>query len=120
MAKKGKKGFRIPKEIGGVKVPKEARRAGEALIEKVNTPAGRQALASGLAMAASAAAAVAAKQARGAARPSPAAAADAQPAGCHNNNPQQPGQGGTANLDQVAEAFGQAADAFMNKMFGRR
>ena len=50
----------------------------------------------------------------------PAAAADAQPAACHNNNPQQPGQGGTANLDQVAEAFGQAADAFMNKMFGRR
>jgi hypothetical protein len=119
MAKKGKKGFRIPKEIGGVKVPKEARRAGEALIEKVNTPAGRQALASGLAMAASAAAAVAAKQARGPARPSPAAA-DAQPSGCQGSNPQQPGQGGTANLDQVAEAFGQAADAFMNKMFGRR
>ncbi len=115
MAKKGKKGFRIPKEIGGVKVPKEARRAGEALIEKVNTPAGRQALASGLAMAASAAAAVAAKQARGPSRPSPAAAAEPEGA-----NPQQPGQGGTANLDQVAEAFGQAADAFMNKMFGRR
>lgn len=109
MAKKGKKGFRIPKEIGGVKVPKEARRAGEALIEKVNSPAGRQALASGLAMAATAAAALAAKQARDAPR-----TADGQ------TDTARPGQGGTTDLHQVADVFGQAAEAFMTKIFRPR
>ncbi|QNE31742.1 hypothetical protein F1C10_07205 [Sphingomonas sp. NBWT7] len=118
MAKKSKKGFRIPKEIAGVKVPKEARRAGEALIEKANSPAGRQALASGIAMAATAAAAIAARQARGSGGPKHAA-------------PDQPGQGGTrpdtggaragttVDPHQMADAVGQAASAFMAKMFAR-
>lgn len=104
MAKKDKKGFRIPKEIGGVKVPKEARRAGEALIEKARSPEGRQVLASGLAMAATAAAALAARQAR-------APTASEKPA------PDRPGQGGTVDPQQVADALGQAASAFMTKIF---
>ena len=107
MAKKGKKGFRIPKEIGGVKVPKEARRAGEALIEKAQSREGRQALASGLAMAATAVAAIAAKQARG---PAPAA----KPA------QERPGETGTADHTQFADDMGKAADALMTKMFGQR
>ena len=107
MAKKDKKGFRIPKEIGGMKIPKEARRAGEAILEKANSPAGRQALASGLAMAATAAAALAAKQAR---TPPPGAKAE----------PDQPGQAGTTDPHQVADAIGQAATAFMAQMFGPR
>lgn len=106
MAKKDKKGFRIPKEIGGVKVPKEARRAGEALIEKASSPAGRQMLASGLAMAATAAAAVAARQAR-----------DGGPASTAN----AAGESGAASVDprRVADALGDAASAFMTSLFAR-
>lgn len=110
MAKKGKKsGFRIPKEIGGIKVPKEARRAGEALIEKASSPAGRQALASGLAMAASVAAAAAARQTR----PSPARAAEA------DETRRDPGAAGT-EATRVADALGDAANAFMNRIFGQK
>jgi hypothetical protein len=43
-----KKKKRIPKEIGGVKLPKELRRTGEALIDHANSPQGRQAIAAGL------------------------------------------------------------------------
>lgn len=107
MAKKGKKGFRIPKEIGGVKVPKEARRAGEALLEKANSPAGRQALASGLAVAATAAAAAMAKQAR----TPPPSTAQAE---------RKPGECGTTDPAKVADAIGEAASVFMAKMFGAR
>ncbi len=102
MAKKGKKGFRIPKEIGGIKVPKETRRAAEAVIEKVRGPEGRKMVASGLAMAATAAAAMAAKQAQ---------AKKAEP------EPAKPGQSGTVDSQQVADAIGQAATAFMSKFF---
>ena len=109
MAKKGKKsGFRIPKEIGGVKVPKEARRAGEALIDKANSPAGRQALASGLAMAATVAAAAAARQTR---HHDSSSKPDAPKAG--------PGAGGT-EANRVADAIGEAANAFMNRIFGQK
>lgn len=109
MAKKGKKsGFRIPKEIGGMKVPKEARRAGEALIEKANSPAGRQALASGLAMAATMAAAAASRQTRRPAAPSESGAA--------NDGP------GTAGTDagRVADALSEAAQTFMNRIFSHK
>lgn len=119
MAKKDKKGFRIPKEIGGIKVPKEARRAGEALIEKVNTPEGRQVLASGLAMAATAAAAIAAKQARG---PAPTAGHQAEP-GSDKPGPDKPGHPGTTGTvdpQQMVDMLGQAASAFMTRMFGAR
>ncbi len=108
MAKKGKKGFRIPKEIGGVKVPKEARRAGEALIEKACSPEGRQVLASGLAMAATAAAALAARQAGDRA---------ARPADARQSS--RPGESAT-DSDRVSAAIGDAADIFMNRIFGAR
>lgn len=109
MAKKGKKsGFRIPKEIGGMKVPKEARRAGEALIEKASSPAGRQALASGLAMAATVAAAAAARQTRPhSSSPEPGTAKDGV------------GAGGT-DAGRVADALGEAAQAFMNRIFSHK
>ncbi|WP_162234652.1 hypothetical protein [Sphingomonas sp. Leaf231] len=46
MAKKNKtKAGRLPKEVLGVKVPKEWRKAGERLIEQAQGPAGRQAIA---------------------------------------------------------------------------
>lgn len=38
---------KIPKQVAGVKVPKELRKAGAAILQTVNSPAGRQVIASG-------------------------------------------------------------------------
>lgn len=128
MAKKDKKGFRIPKEIGGIKVPKEARRAGEALIEKASTPAGRQAIASGLAMAATAAAAVAARQARehGCNNDQRAAARD-QATGADNAPGADAGAAGapgtagtTVDPSRVVDALSDAAGVFMSSLFAKQ
>ncbi|WP_334655875.1 hypothetical protein [Sphingomonas panaciterrae] len=128
MAKKDKKGFRIPKEIGGIKVPKEARRAGEALIEKASTPAGRQAIASGLAMAATAAAAVAARQARehGCKNDQRAAAKD-QATGADNAPGADAGAAGapgtagtTVDPSRVVDALSDAAGVFMSSLFAKQ
>ncbi|MDF2602913.1 hypothetical protein CA236_04440 [Sphingomonas sp. ABOLG] len=128
MAKKDKKGFRIPKEIGGIKVPKEARRAGEALIEKASTPAGRQAIASGLAMAATAAAAVAARQARehGCKNDQRAAARD-QATGADNAPGADAGAAGapgtagtTVDPSRVVDALSDAAGVFMSSLFAKQ
>lgn len=53
---------RIPKQVGGIKIPKELRRKGEQLLDKVDTPAGREMLATGIGLAATAAAAAIAKK----------------------------------------------------------
>ncbi|MFS0772152.1 hypothetical protein [Sphingomonas sp. 1P08PE] len=53
---KGKTG-KLPKRIGGIKLPKELRRTANSLIEQADSPAGRQVLAAGLTMAAAAASA---------------------------------------------------------------
>src|SRR5947209_5210132 len=45
-------GTKIPKQIAGVKLPKDLRRKGEALIAKATSPQGQAALAKGLTMAA--------------------------------------------------------------------
>ena len=128
MATKDKKGFRIPKEIGGIKVPKEARRAGEALIEKASTPAGRQAIASGLAMAATAAAAVAARQARehGCKNDQRAAAKD-QATGADNAPGADAGAAGapgtagtTVDPSRVVDALSDAAGVFMSSLFAKQ
>ena len=107
MAKKDKKAFRIPKKVAGVKVPKEARRAGEALLERASSPHGRQAIASGLAMAATAAAAMAARQARG---PTPAA----EPV--HG----KPGEPGIHDMQRAGEAIGKAVETVMERFFAKR
>lgn len=64
MSKDGRK-KRIPKHIGGVKIPKELRRTGEALIdgviEKAQSQQGRESIARALTMAASVATAAVAK-----------------------------------------------------------
>ena len=56
MAKKDKssKQGKIPKTIGGMKLPKELRKSGEKLIARAQTPQGRQVIAAGLAMASAA------------------------------------------------------------------
>lgn len=49
MAKKKPKKGKLPKEIAGIKIPKEVRKTGEALIATANSPAGRELLKSGAA-----------------------------------------------------------------------
>lgn len=49
MAKKKDKKGKLPKEIAGIKIPKEFRKTGEALIATANSPAGRELLMSGAA-----------------------------------------------------------------------
>ena len=109
MAKDGKKkGKTIPKHIGGVKLPKELRRQGEALIAKANSPEGRAAIAKGLTMAAAVATAAAAKsQARAAVD---AARSDGTQAA------------GAAPLDgeAIAQAVSNVADAVLGRLFGAK
>lgn len=102
MAKKdGKKGKRIPKKIGGMKIPKELRQAGEALLDKANSPAGRQVIASGLTMAAAAASAAAMKQ-----RVKTEAARA------------KPGDPGMADPQRVADTVSDMAEAVLDRLFG--
>ena len=48
---------KLPKRVGGVKLSKEIRKAGGKLLEKANSPLGRELIAAGLGLAATAAAA---------------------------------------------------------------
>jgi uncharacterized protein (DUF697 family) len=99
MAKK-KKG-KLPKEVLGVKVPKELRKAGEKLIEQVQGPAGKQALAAVVGAVATAAltreAAKAAERAGKSDAPKPDAA-----------------------RPDAGEAFARAAELLVGKIFAPR
>ncbi|WP_287979360.1 hypothetical protein [Sphingomonas sp.] len=52
---------KLPKEVMGIRLPKDVREIGGAVLEKANTPQGREMLAAGLTMAAAAASAAVAK-----------------------------------------------------------
>jgi len=123
---------KIPKEIAGFKVPKELRKKGDALIEKANSPEGRQAIASGLAMvgglvaanaarkqaeAAAAAAAAKPEAAKPEAAKPEAAKADPQP----DPKPEtaKPGTPGI-NPQQMADQIGAAADLLLGRIFAKR
>lgn len=67
---------RIPKQVGGVKIPKQLRKKGEELLDRVDTPVGREMLATGIGLAATAAVAALAKKS---ARPSAAAPKPGEP-----------------------------------------
>lgn len=127
MAKKSKTDgakskMKIPKEIAGFKVPKDLRKKGDALIEKANSPEGRQAIASGLAMVGGLVAANAARKqaeaaaATAAAKPE-AAKADPQP----EPKPEtaKPGTPGI-NPQQMADQIGAAADLLLGRIFAKR
>jgi hypothetical protein len=107
--KAAKGGPKIPKEIGGVKLPKELRRKGEALIAKAATPEGRAAIAKGLTVAATLATLAVERGKKTAPKPQPAAnpANDAAPP-----PPLDP--------DKVAEAVSTVADAVLGRLFGGR
>jgi len=127
MAKKSKTDgakskMKIPKEIAGFKVPKDLRKKGDALIEKANSPEGRQAIASGLAMVGGLVAANAARKqaeaaaAAAAAKPE-AAKADPQP----EPKPEtaKPGTPGI-NPQEMADQIGAAADLLLGRIFAKR
>ena len=122
---------RIPKTIGGVKLPKELRRAGEKIIDHAittaNSPQGRAMIATGLSMAAAAAmkasegkategkAAGAKAEAAKPAADKPAAANDAPASEPKAEAARQPGAGG---ID--GDAIGQAVEQVLGRLFGRR
>ena len=109
MGKKTKKA-KLPKAVMGVKLPKEVREIGGALLEKAQSPQGREMLAAGLTMAAAAATAAVAK---GRAKREAAAAPDAPEA-------PTPPQGTQMQPDPhaIAEAVGKAAEAMLGRLFG--
>lgn len=125
----GKGKGRIPKRIGGVKVPKELRRTGEALLDqggalldKANTPAGREMIAAGLSMAAAAASAAITRTnaAREGERQPPAAPIPPVPPEAPVP-PVPPREGQrTPEAQVIADALGQAAEQVLGRLFGKR
>ncbi|GAA0676819.1 F0F1-type ATP synthase membrane subunit c/vacuolar-type H+-ATPase subunit K [Sphingomonas insulae] len=125
MGKKTKKA-KLPKEVMGVKLPREVREIGGALLEKAQSPQGREMLAAGLTMAAAAATAAVAKgrakrEAAAAASDAPAAAPSAaEPEAPTPPVPPVPPQGTQMQPDPqaIAEAVGKAAEAMLGRLFG--
>ena len=119
MGKKTKKA-KLPKEVLGIRLPKEVREAGGALLEKANSPQGREMLAAGLTMAAAAATAAVAK---GRAKREHAAERPVPPTpGAAPEPPRspEPPQGTQTQPDPqaIAEAVGKAAEAMLGRLFG--
>jgi hypothetical protein len=101
MAKKSK----LPKKIGGVRIPKKVRKQGSELLAKVNTPLGRELIAAGLV---AAGAAIASKsEVRKAARRAAGEAEDA-------------GELGARMAGQIGGIVGAAANAALDRFFGAR
>lgn len=107
MSKKGKaKGAKLPKQVAGVKIPKELRRKGDALLAQAASPEGRAAIAKGMSVVAGAAAAMAqAAAAKGGAKTPAAGAASDKP---------------VANPDALGDAIGAGVDALLGRLFQKR
>lgn len=108
----GKTG-KLPKQIGGIKIPKDLRKKGDALIEKANTPQGREAITAGLAMAATLAVAAIDRQRAKKAPEAKSAETEAKPGAA-------PGTPGVQNPQAVADAIGQAAEMMLGRFFGKK
>ncbi|MEI5685641.1 hypothetical protein [Sphingomonas kyungheensis] len=133
MGKKKKAKAKLPKEVLGIRLPKEVREVGGVLLEKANSPQGREWLAAGLTMAATAATAAVAKgQARRSEATRPAAerpvpptppATPVPPSGDgppEPPRPEAPPQGTQTQPDPqaIAAAVGKAAEAMLGRLFG--
>ena len=96
---------KLPKRIAGVKLSKEVRRSGDALIARANSPEGRQAITSGLAMAG---AALMAARAGAKSRSGP--------------TPVKPGDSGTTAppAPPVGDAIGAAVDRVLARLLAGR
>lgn len=122
MGKKTKKA-KLPKEVLGIRLPKELREAGGALLEKANSPQGREMLAAGLTMAAAAATAAVAKgrTKREAAGERPVPPVPPVPgAAPEPPRPPEPPQVTQTQPDPqaIADAVGKAAEALLGRLFG--
>lgn len=103
---KGKKSGRLPKRVAGVKLSREWRRGGEALIAQAQSPAGRAAIVQGVSVIAGIAATAARAAAQSATAKAEAAAAPDAPAG--------PAPG-----DTIAQAVTAGIDAALGRLFPR-
>ncbi len=101
---------KIPKRIAGVKLPKELRKTGEAILEKANSPQGREMLAAGLTMAAAAATAAVARSREKAAAAKPVGQAETADAG----------KPGVTDPQAFANAVGGMAEAALGKFFAAK
>ena len=107
MAKKKGKSPKLPKEILGIKLPKELREQGGAMLAKAAaSPAAREMVAAGLTMAAAAATAAATRKRT----PDPAATAA----------PPQPERPRPADSQAIADALGGAAEMVLGRLFGAK
>ena len=113
-----KKKKRIPKTIGGVKLPKELRRAGEKIIDHAittaNSPQGKAMIATGLSMAAAAAMKAAEKQAK----PVAAEKAADKPSPANDARADEARRPGASGID--GDAIGQAVEQVLGRLFGKR
>jgi hypothetical protein len=99
-------GVKIPKKVAGVKVPKELRKKGKKLLEKANSERGREAIAAGLTIAATAIAAKArAKAARQAAHGAGPDAHDVPPVAPVPPVPPAPGTPGIDPANDLGAAI---------------
>jgi hypothetical protein len=103
------KGVKLPKDIAGVKIPKEWRKKGEKALAVASTPAGREVIAAGLSMAAAAAATAAARTKT--ARKIEAKAADV--AG-------KAAEAGVKDMQVLADAVGSIAASALERLFAKK
>ncbi len=115
---KTKKG-KLPKRIGGVKLPKEVRKTGGRIAKVVGSPAGRDLIAAGLTMAAAALSAAVEKERvkrRGAAKPAADRVGDAKPE--RATSPAPPAAGNDPH--EFGAALGKMAEAALAGLFKPR
>lgn len=107
-------GVKLPKRVGGVKVPKEWRRGGEALIAQAQSPAGQAAIAQGVSMVAALAASAAKAAAARSATPPKAAVSEpaASPAAAPASGPTQG--------DVFAKTVTAGVEAALGRLFAKR
>ena len=117
----GEKKLRLPKRVAGVKVSKEWRRSGEALIAQAQSPAGQAAIAQGVSMvaalAASAAKAAAQNAAGGKAATGKAAAGTTSPEPVAASSPAGASQ---PAADVFAKTVTAGVEAALGRLFARR
>jgi hypothetical protein len=110
MAKKKSDKAKLPKRIGGVKLTKELRKAGGALLKKANTPVGRELIAVGLSMAAAAATKAARRERE---KHAPVRSADASPSPAKAPEP----AGSAADPHDLGVALGRIAQEALGRIF---
>ncbi|MGY4398609.1 hypothetical protein ACVWZA_003817 [Sphingomonas sp. UYAg733] len=99
------KAAKLPKRIAGIKVPRELRKSGAALLEKANSPIGREVIAAGItAIVAAAARSQAGRKVTAKATETASNAA----------------QTGVDDVRQIADAISVAASAVMQRLFEKK